>query len=123
MSGGLNKPIYLRPFVSRGEVFMLPDDPDPKVLPLQLFRGYKGIGMRVGNTMIMFEENGSFQGTHILIPRNADEKVYHDLTEECRRDFRGRNPSTSFYPKNTPGYTFEVAGWKEREIEGWDDEG
>lgn len=108
----VNKPIHLKPFVSRGVPFKVQGE--VHVLPVQLFRGRGGIGIRVGDNLLRFDPNGKYLGIEIRVSANAspeEEAETLRILNECQ-EFIGQPPVDPFYPKDFVGYEFEKAGWE-----------
>lgn len=112
------KPIYLKPFVSAGEVFRLPGSSEIHILPMQLFQVPSGTILRIGDMAYHFDRNGVYDGveTKLRGVPEIQEKLNEvaDLLADCERENRGNAPNTTYFEPGSPGYAAETGGWPKR---------
>lgn len=102
--------IKLKPFVSRGEVFALPDG-TITTMPVQLFKTDVSIVMRVGDTCYFFTHEGVYDGPelHLKNPRQAEQAA--QLLAETQGNI-GKQPETAYFQVGSRGYDAEMAPFK-----------
>jgi hypothetical protein len=110
----VNRPIHLKPFVSSGEVFLVPGEATPIIVPMQLFQTSGGaVVLRIGDTTYWFDANGKYDGPEMnvrAVPTPEKIAEIAQLLDDCVPN-KGQAPATSYFGPGCPGYDAEVAGW------------
>jgi len=103
------------PTMCKGVVFVHEDGKTFEMAPLQVFRSGSGqTAIRIGNNILFFDTDGSFDGTesHVagLAPGSPEASL---LTEafELQGQYKGLPPDEPYFMPGTPGYAAETRSW------------
>ncbi len=82
-------------------------------VPFQVFRSVTGTMIRIGDNVLHFGDDGTYDGVETKFAPETDKEqiqLYVDALSECS-PYRGLAPETAYHQPGTPGFLSEIKGW------------
>jgi len=103
------------PMMCKGVVFVHEDGKTFEMAPLQVFRSGSGqTAIRIGNNVLFFDTDGSFDGTESHVAGMAPDSPEASLLTEAfvlQGEYKGLPPDVPYFEPGTPGYEAETRSW------------